>query len=405
MKTHERAIVLLVAAVQFVNIVEFMMVMPLGPDFAKDLDIATSSLGVIGGSYTAAAAISGLISSTFLERFDRRKALACAIMGLVVATLACAASQGLVSLIVGRILAGIFGGPATAISLAIVADVVPPPRRGRAMSTVMMSFSLASIAGVPIGLELARFGNWRTPFYAVSMLAIIIAGLAIYKLPALTGHLVADRNLPRPATPLLRRSETILAFAMTSAQMFSLFLLIPNISAFVQGNLHYPREQMGSLYFYGGIASFLVMYPVGRLTDRFGSAVIGTFGSLLYATTIYLGFINQPQWFPVPVLFAAFMMCSSLRNIPTNTLTSRVPAINERARFMGIQSAVQHISSATAAFLSTALLSESLDHKLIGVDRLAFLSIAFAFVIPVLLFQIQKRLTPIKASSAPLPSP
>ena len=52
----ERMVVLLVAAVQFVNILDFMMVMPLGPDFAAALGIPTSHIGMIGGSYTLAAA-------------------------------------------------------------------------------------------------------------------------------------------------------------------------------------------------------------------------------------------------------------------------------------------------------------------------------------------------------------
>src|SRR5688572_22719428 len=82
----ERVIVLLVGAVQFVNVLDFMMVMPLGPDFAAALGIATSHIGVVGGSYTLAAAASGLIGSLFLDRFDRRLALGVAMLGLVVGT-------------------------------------------------------------------------------------------------------------------------------------------------------------------------------------------------------------------------------------------------------------------------------------------------------------------------------
>src|SRR5690348_13105039 len=42
----ERAVVLLVAAVQFVNILDFVMVMPMGPDFAAALGIPASKLGL-----------------------------------------------------------------------------------------------------------------------------------------------------------------------------------------------------------------------------------------------------------------------------------------------------------------------------------------------------------------------
>jgi hypothetical protein len=78
--------VFLVGAVQFINIWDFVMVMPLGPDFAQALDIPLSHLGLLGGAYTAAAALAGIAGSTFLDRFDRRPALAVAMTGLVLGT-------------------------------------------------------------------------------------------------------------------------------------------------------------------------------------------------------------------------------------------------------------------------------------------------------------------------------
>src|SRR2546426_12413880 len=62
---RERAILFLVGAVQFINVLDFMMVMPLGPDFAAHLGIPTSHLGYIGGSYVAAAAVAGLLGGLF----------------------------------------------------------------------------------------------------------------------------------------------------------------------------------------------------------------------------------------------------------------------------------------------------------------------------------------------------
>ena len=82
----EQWLLLIVGAVQFVNILDFMMVMPLGPDFAKALDIPSSHLGQIAASYGISAALSGFAAATFLDRFDRRKALAVAMLGLVIGT-------------------------------------------------------------------------------------------------------------------------------------------------------------------------------------------------------------------------------------------------------------------------------------------------------------------------------
>ncbi|HET9551446.1 MAG TPA: hypothetical protein VFP50_00620 [Anaeromyxobacteraceae bacterium] len=61
--TSERTLLFLVGAVQFVNVLDFMMVMPLGPDFAQGLGIPASRLGLVGGAYTGAAAVAGLLAA------------------------------------------------------------------------------------------------------------------------------------------------------------------------------------------------------------------------------------------------------------------------------------------------------------------------------------------------------
>src|SRR5205807_3558261 len=189
LERRELTVVLLVAAVQFVNILDFVMVMPMGPDFSAALGIPASQLGLIGGSYTAAAALSGLAGSFFLDRFDRRPALGIAMLGLVVSTALGAAATGLPSLMAARLLAGLFGGPATSLSFSIIADVVPPQRRGKAMGMVMGAFSIASVLGVPAGLEAARQFGWRAPFFGVAGLGLLLALGSVALLPSLVGHL------------------------------------------------------------------------------------------------------------------------------------------------------------------------------------------------------------------------
>jgi predicted MFS family arabinose efflux permease len=57
-----------------------MMVSPLGQDFAQALRFPASSIGMVVGAYTAAAFVSGLAGALFLDRFDRRSALAVCMM-------------------------------------------------------------------------------------------------------------------------------------------------------------------------------------------------------------------------------------------------------------------------------------------------------------------------------------
>lgn len=53
----------------------------------------------------------------------------------------------------------------TALGQTIIGDVIPFERRGRAMGIVMTSFSVATVAGVPLGLFLAAHLGWHLPFW------------------------------------------------------------------------------------------------------------------------------------------------------------------------------------------------------------------------------------------------
>ena len=383
-----------VGAVQFVNILDFMIVMPLGPDFAKGLDIPLSHLGYVGGSYTAAASISGVACAFFLDRFDRKKALSVAMLGLVLGTLSGAFAQGLGTLMLARIVAGAFGGPATSLSYSIIADVIPPERRGRAMGAVMGAFSIASILGVPAGLELSRQGGWKLPFIAVAVIGAILGTYAHAVLPPMTGHLAHAKTRKFGFDLLeLARMDVAISLAMTTFVMAASFVIIPNISAYLQYNLDYPRARLGLLYLVGGAVSFGAMRGVGLLVDRFGSAPVGTFGTIFVSCVVYMGFARTPPLLPVMVVFVLFMLAMAFRNVAYNTLTTKVPRPEERARFASIQSSAQHLASAIGAFASAQFLVELPDHKLVGVDNTAYASIGLSIALIPFLWAVERRVS------------
>ncbi|WP_441286725.1 MFS transporter [Sorangium sp. KYC3313] len=402
-RRSESSIIFLVAAVQFINILDFVMVMPLGPDFAVALGIPMSSVGLIGGSYTAAAAVSGLAGAFFLDRFDRRSALAVAMLGLVAGTAAGGFATGLPSLMAARVLAGAFGGPATSVSFSIVADVIPPERRGKAMGVVMGSFSVASVLGVPAGLELARRGGFPLPFFAVAALGLLVAGLAIFLLPSLRDHLTGappSGGALGELGALLGRPIVLLSYATSAILTMASFLVIPNISAYVQYNLGYPRERLGLLYFVGGLVSFASMRAVGPLVDRFGAFQTGSVGAVVLVSVLYAGFVSYTPGLPVLAIFIVFMLGMTFRNVSHSTLTSKVPRPAERARFTSMQSAVQHMSSAIAAFAAARMLHELPDHRLDGMPVVAGLSIVFTVALPLLFLGIERRVAVAAAGRA-----
>ena len=116
---------------------------------------------------------------------------------------------------------------------------------------------------------------------------------------------------------------------------------------------------------------------------------IGTIGTALLVFAITGGFVLTPPLLPVAGIFIAFMLAMSFRNVSYNTLTSRVPQSNERARFMSIQSAVQHGASACGAFFSSQILSELPGGLLVGMDHVAFVSIGLTLTLPLFLFAVE----------------
>jgi predicted MFS family arabinose efflux permease len=414
----ERALLFLVGAVQFVNVLDFMMVMPLGPDFAVGLGIPASQLGLIGGSYTAAAAFSGLLGATFLDRFDRRSALSVAMLGLVLATAAGGLASGFWTMVAARVAAGFFGGPATSLSLSIVADAVPAERRGRAMGAVMGAFSVASVLGVPAGLEAAHLGTWRTPFFTVAALGLLVAGGALFLMPPMTGHLERARApgaVRGSVRALLRQPVALLSLAATGTSMMSGFAIIPNIASHLRFDLGFPRDRLGLVYMVGGSVAFFTLRIAGRWVDRFGAPLVSMGGTAIFVTVLGVGFAFPSIWLPavagdatallgaVVLLFLFFMTGNSLRNVAMNALTSRVPGPAERARFMSVQSAVQHLSSAIGAGLSTRLLTVEAGDRLGGMPGLCAFSAALAVTVPFLLAAVQARLAR-RAATAAVPA-
>lgn len=387
--SEERSLVLIVSAVQFVNILDFVMVMPLGPDFARELSVPTSMMGAIGGSYTLAAAISGIVGSFFLDRFERRRAFTWLMVGLALATALGGLAVDLRSLLAARVLAGAFGGPATSMALAIIADKVPAERRGKALGIVGSAFAVASVLGVPAGLELSRNFGFRAPFLAVGVLGLLVALIARLLLPELRGHLNRAKTQRRGSFLSLGACAALGGSALV---MLGVFSIVPNIATFVQFNLGYPRELLGTLYLVGGVASFIAMRFVGLAVDRFGALAVFVVGTLLHAFALVFGFIHPVATLPILLVFSVFMVSGSSRMVPLQTLSTRVPDPASRARFMSAQSAVQHFSSAAGAFLSTAFLKAEPGGRLIGLDSVASIALSLALSAPLLIWFVERSL-------------
>jgi predicted MFS family arabinose efflux permease len=137
----ERGALVLASAAQFVVILDFALILPLGPDLVAPLAVPASSLGLLLAAYTAAAVLSGLLASRILDRFDRRRGLFVTLLGLGPSAFAASLAPSFAALVLARALAGACGAPTSALLMSLITDEVPALRRGRALVAISVRFS------------------------------------------------------------------------------------------------------------------------------------------------------------------------------------------------------------------------------------------------------------------------
>ena len=95
----KKIIILILFLVQFIDVLDFMVVMPLGPDFSSQLGISEANLGWMASSYTIAAAISGILCSRFIDLFDRKIVLIITLIGLALSNILSAHAWDITSML------------------------------------------------------------------------------------------------------------------------------------------------------------------------------------------------------------------------------------------------------------------------------------------------------------------
>ena len=128
--SSENVVVFLLAGFLFFHVCEFMVVMPLGPQLMRNLSLNSAQFSYLVSCYNFTAAVSALLGLLWMDRLDRKRSLLLTNSLFALGTLACSASQTYHELLIARGFTGAFGGIIGAISMAIIADLVPMSRRG-----------------------------------------------------------------------------------------------------------------------------------------------------------------------------------------------------------------------------------------------------------------------------------
>ena len=360
---RERWLLLTLASIQFTSVLDFMIMMPLGPQLTELFGISASEFGFLVSAYTFSAGLSGLLAATYIDRFGRKRMMLTLYPLFGAAALACSFAPTFAWLMVARVASGFFGGVLMALSQTIVAEVIPFERRGRAMGVVMTSFSVATVAGVPLSLFLASHFNWHAPFLAIALMVSVCALGAAKTLPSLKGHLAAH-PIGDSAPSMLANLRLVLvdpnhlrAYAMSSSMVFAGFVVIPYITLYLQGNAGFKPEQIPYVYLTGGICTLISARFIGHWSDRAGKAY--AFRRLALLMPLPLLAMTLSADLPmvgVLLVSSILFVVMSGRMIPGMALIGASADPRRRGSFMTLNSAVQSLAMGLAALVGGQIL-------------------------------------------------
>lgn len=377
------------AFIQFSHIVDFMIMMPLGPQLMRLFEITPHQFGLLVSAYTFAAAATGLAAAFFADRFDRKQTLLFFYVGFCVSTLACAIAENYHALLISRLLSGAFGGVLGSLTLSIVSDGIHYTKRSTAIGIVMTSFSVASIFGVPFSLYLAQLSDWHAPFMFLGVVSLLLIGMISISVPKMREHLKHRTGDEKPWTHvlnILRNSNQVISLAFMMSLVFGQFAIIPFLSPSLVANAGLSEPHLPLIYLVGGICSIIAGPTIGRAADLYGKKRI--FSISLLASLIPFAIITNLG--PTPLHWtllavALFFISMSGRVVPAQSLVASTVHPQNRGSFMSLLSSCSSLAMALASYLAGLIIQKSptgeLEHyNLVGLVALAFSLISLWFV-------------------------
>lgn len=347
---------------------------------ARDLHVTEATAGQFVTVYSIAYAVGAPIMMAALRVRSPRRLLLGAIIGFVAVNVLAAVAQGPVTMLVARVLAGCLGGVYSPLAAATAAGLVPANMRARALAIVLGGTSVATLAGVPIGVWLARQSSWRTAFVFVAVLAVVATiGIA---LSVRTAGPVAAIPLRARVAPL-RRPAVLLALAVTVAGLGGGFVVYTYVEPLFAAQPGVGRDAVGLLIMLQGLGALGGLWLGGTLVDRFSArpVLLGCFVVFtanmallsLSAHSLVTAGLFMVVWGIVGWAFVPAQQHSMIADAPPE-LAPILLSLNGSAMYVGIAagSAVggavtaglgaDHLWIFAAAFAATGLLLTLIRH-------------------------------------------
>lgn len=352
---------LLVLAVGVVGS-QALMLSPLLPDIAAGLRVGEGEIGMAIGAYGAATGLSALLLGPRLDPWPRRYVLSGALVLLALALVLGSLSGHWLAFAAAQALGGIAAGILLPISYATAGDMAPRGHEAAYVGKVLMGWSLAMVAGVPLGGWLGDVAGWRGALMVMAALALLVA-LGLSQL--------TRRRADLPTQPVRRfgldQLREVLAIPGVRGLLLICFSIMTGfyaaygfLGAYIRA-LHGGGAGEAGLLALAYGAGFAITGAMSGFIDRLG-AVRASLLSNTLLLAIYLGLGPAAQAGLMPL--AGLMLVFGLVNhVALNAVISALSALDpaRRGTILSINSAVTY-AGFMAGSVSGGLVYEALGY-------------------------------------------
>ncbi len=339
-KGHFGALVVVYVTV-FIDLMGFGLILPFLPYYAQVLDASGLELGILFTAYSAAQILGSIWLGRWSDRFGRRPILLASLAGGALAMAASAVATQLWALVAARALAGLFGG-SIGSAQAYVADVTVPEERAKYMGLVGAAIGLGFVLGPSIGVLL----RWTLGF-GFREVALASAGLAAANFCAAFWLLKEPKNrranggraswvdlakaFGRPDLGPVLGASFLLTFAFVGMET--------TLAFYGQEYFGFDEKRFGLVLAYVSIVTVVVQGGlIGRLSRRFGVAVVARCGALLMGLSL-LGLALAGELWLALVAVGVLAIGQGLTSPSLPTLASLASGGEEQGAILGLRQA------------------------------------------------------------------
>ena len=236
-------------------------------NISSSLNVSIASAGQLITYGAVLMCIGAPLFAAMVGGWDRRKLLAASMLWYGLLHAACALAPGFASVLTLRVLAMAAPAIFTPQAAAVAGLLVPPEQRGKAITTVFLGWSFASVVGSPLGAWIGGALGWRVAFGLLALLSLVSAVWVWRALPQGVRPPALSAQLWRETLSSKILITAVAVTAVSSAGQFVLFAYqAPYMAATLQAS-----PQMIAIYFASfGVFGLLGSLVASRYVDRLG---------------------------------------------------------------------------------------------------------------------------------------